>query len=69
MEQMLNKMVALEGGWHSDSVFARPAKLRLQKELRRKRLKCEFESEIDSDGTAAGMGNMGIVLLGKAQAG
>ena len=40
MEQMLSKMLAQEVAWHSDSVFVRPTKLRLQHELRRRRLKC-----------------------------
>ena len=57
MEQMLSKMLAQEVAWHSDSVFVRPAKLRLQQELRRRRLKCEFEHEVGPD---HGMGHMGL---------
>jgi len=57
MEQMLSKMLAQEVAWYSDSVFVCPAKLRLQQELRRRRLKCEFEHEVGPD---HGMGHMGL---------
>ena len=67
MEQMLSKMLAQEEAWHSDSVFVRPAKIRLQQDLRRRRLKCEFESEVGPSAEGPGMGSMSIVLLGKAQ--
>ena len=43
MEQMLSKILALQDAWHGDSIFMRPEKLRLQQDLRRRRLKCEFE--------------------------
>ena len=48
-------------------MFVRPAKLRLQQELRRRRLKCEFESEVGPEVGGAGMGHMSLVLLGKAR--
>ena len=43
-------------------------KLRLQHELRRRRLKCEFESEVGPEHEASGMGHMSLVLLNKAKA-
>ena len=68
MEQMLSKMLAQEVAWHSDSVFVRPAKLRLQQELRKRRLKCEFEYESGPSVARDGMGHMSLQLLSKAQA-
>ena len=69
MEQMLSKMLALQDAWFSDSVYVRPLKLRLQQELRRKRLKCEFdfERDTDADTVVCGMGSVGGVLLEKAK--
>ena len=63
MEQMLAKVACLEDAWHSDSVFVRPAKLRLQRELRRRRL-CEFDTEAAQ---ADGIGSMSEVLLSKSR--
>uniref|UniRef100_A0A7S2JIX6 Uncharacterized protein n=1 Tax=Haptolina brevifila TaxID=156173 RepID=A0A7S2JIX6_9EUKA len=64
MEQMLSKVLALQDAWHGDSIFMRPEKLRLQQDLRRKRLKCEFESDVH---VGSGLGDMSVVLLGKSQ--
>ena len=67
MEQMLSKMLAQEEAWHSDSVFVRPAKLRLKQELKRRRLKCEFEHDVGPEAGGAGMGHMSLVVLHKAR--
>ena len=65
MEQMLSKMSAVEDAWHSDCEFVRPAKLRLQQELRRRRLKCEFEPTGHEDACSM-MVDVGTVLQSKA---
>ena len=67
MEQMLSKMIALQDSWHSDSMFVRPAKLRLQQDLRRRRLKVDFDTEVEADGSMRGMGDVSLVLLNEAK--
>ena len=67
MEQMLSKMLAQERAWHSDSVFVRPAKLRLQQELRRRRLKCEFEHMRSVRTTRHGSHGSGTVRQGQGR--
>ena len=62
MEQMLSKMLAQEDAWHSDCVFVRPAKLRLQQHLRTRKLKCELE---DSVGAGVGGDCMSRMLKSK----
>ena len=64
MEQMPSKILALQDAWHGDSIFMRPEKLRLQQDLRRQRLKCEFESD---PGARARTCDMSGVLLDKSQ--
>ena len=65
MEQLLLKICAQERAWHATRAFVRPAKMRLQRELRRRRVKVEVtDDHAGEDGAESDCVDMADALLG-----